>query len=81
MNDVAFGVAKEHILKLGGTFEFFSLPTKGNYLAIVTHPSLSANIEETMNTVGLTDSLAEEYVHCRVHAIASKLISRLYPYK
>lgn len=81
MNDIAYGVAKAHVLKHGATFELLILPTIGNYVAVITHPKLTAKIEETINTAGLSQSLAEEYLHCRVHALAAKLISKLYPYK
>jgi hypothetical protein len=81
MNDIALGVAKAHILNHGATFELLHLPTIGNYLAVITHPKLPTKIEETINTAGLSQSLAEEYMHCRVHSLAARLISRLYPYK
>ena len=81
MNDIALDVAKAHILGHGATFELLPLADKANYLVVITHPKLPNKIEESINTEGLSQSLAEEYLHCKVHALAAKLIAKLYPYK
>jgi len=79
MDEIAFGVVRAHILPHGATFELFPLTVKGNYLGVITHPSLANKIEETINTAGLPQALAEEYMHCRMHSLAGRLISKLYP--
>ena len=82
MHDVANAIAKAHILPYNAKFEFTSLnKEQTKFLCVVSHPTLNANIEENINTYGLPFDIAEEYVHCRVHGIAAKLLSKLYPEK
>ena len=80
IKDIAIGVAKEHIDSHGATFELVLLQGKGKYLAAITHPKLLNNIEETIIISELSQSLAEEYMHCKIHALAAKLIAKLYPH-
>ena len=79
INEIAIQVAEKHITKHNATFEIIKLTTNENYLVIVNHPSTS--IEELISISGLTPSVAEEYVYCRIHGIAAKLISKLHPKK
>jgi hypothetical protein len=48
---------------------------------VVTHPSLTSSIEEAISTKNIHDDIAAEYVHCRVHGMAAKLISKLFAIK
>lgn len=75
-------IAKAHIEPHNATFELVPLnQEQTNYLCIVSHSMLNSNIEENINTNNLPYEVAKEYFHCRVHAIAATLISRLYPEK
>lgn len=78
--DIAMAIAKEHIANHNAKLELLTLNvTKGSFWAIISHPSLNYNIEEAISTNGLPTEVAEEYMHCRIHGLAAKLISKLYP--
>ena len=79
--ELASNNAKIHIVKFGATFHIMSTIPNKNYFVSVTHPKILTNIEESINTAGLPENIIEEYVHCRMHGIAAKLISKLYPEK
>lgn len=79
--ELAANNAKIHIAKFGATFHIMSVIPNKNYFVSVTHPKISASIEESINTADLPENIIDEYVHCRIHGIAAKLISKLYPEK
>lgn len=80
MHEIANDIANAHIVTRDAKFELVSLnDTENNFLAVVTHPKLSYKLEEAINVNGLLSEVAEEYMHCRIHGIAAKLISKLNP--
>lgn len=81
-HEIAFGVARAHILNINAKFDFIFIDKqKGSYLALISHPLLSSNIEEIVNTHNMSAQVAEDYVHCRIHGLAAKLLAKLYPEK
>jgi len=80
IKDIAQNIAKIHIAKYEAMFELTEV-SENNYFAVISHSKLSSNIEEHINLNGLPKDIAEEYMHCRVHGLAAKLISKLYPEK
>jgi hypothetical protein len=42
---------------------------------------LTSNIEEVISVHNMPSDIAEEYVHCRVHGLAAKLLAKLHPEK
>lgn len=72
---IARGVARAHIEPLGLTL------TVGFYedgLMLDLLDGCADHIEH-LSLKGMPDAVQEEYVHCRVHALAAKLIARRYP--
>lgn len=80
ISNIAQNIVKAHIAKYQAKFELTEV-SANNYFAVVSHPKLSSNIEEHINLNGLPEDIAVEYMHCRVHGLAAKLISKLYPEK
>ena len=79
---IAINIAKEHIDPHNAKFELIvANKDQGIYFAIITHPLLSSKIEEAINTNKMPPTIAEEYMHCRIHGLAAKLISKLHPEK
>lgn len=79
--ELATNNAKIHIVKFGATFYIEPITPSKSYFVSVKHPDFSTNIEENINISDLPDNIIDEYVHCRIHGIAAKLISKLYPEK
>jgi hypothetical protein len=78
LEEVANGVAKAHITPHGGKMKFDKLDhTLGIYHAVVSYNG--GTIEETINTFGMPGLTAEEYVHCKIHSLAAKLLQKIYP--
>jgi len=82
LHDIATDIAEAHITNQNAKFQFVTInEIKGSFLAVVSHASLNSDIEEVINTNGLPLEVAEEYIHCRIHGLAAKLIAKLYPEK
>jgi hypothetical protein len=82
LTDIANRIAKVHILQHNATFEIYPISLENQaYYMVVTHPSLTSSIEEAISTKNIHDDIAAEYVHCRVHGMAAKLISKLFAIK
>jgi hypothetical protein len=78
LEDVANGVAEAHITPHGGIMIFNKIDGPlGIYSAVISHNGKT--IEETINIFGMPGIIAEEYVHCRVHSLAAKLLRKIYP--
>jgi hypothetical protein len=78
--EIVSGIVKTHILKHNAKFDFIVISKeKSSFLVIVSHPMLSSNIEEVINTHKMPPEIAEDYVHCRVHGLAAMLLSKIYP--
>lgn len=75
LTDIAQGVARAHIEPLGFalTLHFY-----GEGLKLGLFDGREDLIEHLL-LKGMPDAVQEEYVHCRVHALAGKLIARRYP--
>jgi hypothetical protein len=80
LEKVVEGIVKAHITKHQGNLDLINI-RDNNFLAIVSHSSLSSKIEEHINLIGLPEDIAMEYMHCKIHALAAKLIAKLYPEK
>jgi len=76
LTSVAQGVARAHIEPLGYTFSV--KPYYSDGLIIEASFGDERHLEHLL--LGrMSDAVQEEYVHCRVHALAAKLIARRYP--
>jgi hypothetical protein len=79
--ETATTAAEIHVNSHGGTFQIENLAPyhPESYAVTVTHSGLKNPILEQINLCDMPDRLVEEYVHCRVHAIAAALLGRVYP--
>lgn len=78
LEETANGVAEAHIAPHGGKLKFGKLDhAHGTYFAVVLYNG--GSIEETINTCGMSGIIAEEYVHCKIHSLAAKLLQKIYP--
>lgn len=76
--EVVNGVATAHINPHGGTLMFSKVDGSLDvYSAIVAYNGKT--IEETINTFGMPGFIAEEYVHCKIHSLAAKLLQKIHP--
>ena len=75
---IANAIAKAHILHHKAEFNVVAV-SDTSYLCTVTHKDRSLIIEEVINTSNFPQDIAEEYMHCRIHSLAAKLIQKLYP--
>ena len=73
---IAKGVARAHIEPLGFSIVLHR-EEEGVILAI--EGDGENGYFEHLLLKGMPDAVQEEYVHCRVHALAGKLIARRYP--
>lgn len=81
-NNIADEIAKVHILTHNAKLEIFAInENQTSYMVIVSHPLLTSNIEEVISLRKMPSNIAEEYIHCRVHGLAAKLLAKLYPEK
>lgn len=79
---IADAIAKVHILTHNAKLEIFAInENQTRYMVVVTHPMLTSNIEEVVSVHNMPSDIAEEYVHCRVHGLAAKLLAKLHPEK
>jgi len=82
IKNIADAIAKAHMLTHEAKLEMFAInENQTSYMAIVTHPMLTSNIEEVISVHNMPSDIAEEYVHCRVHGLAAKLLAKLHPEK
>lgn len=83
--NIAQGVAKAHVYTYNAEFSIVEVSQKGNskglYLASINHSSFGTPFEEVINVIGLSSDIAEDYMHCRIHGMIAKFLSRLYPSK
>lgn len=79
--ELATNNANVHITKFGAEVKIATIVSNKLYFVSINHPKLVFSIEESINVAGLPNDLVEEYVHCRVHGLAARLISKLYPEK
>jgi len=78
LDKICTGIVNSHISKHQAAFNISEV-SNNNYYAVISHPKLSSNIEEHINLNGLPEDIAAEYLHCRLHGLAARLISKLYP--
>jgi hypothetical protein len=78
LDKICIGIVKAHISKHQATFDISEV-SQNNYYAVISHPKLTSNVEEHINLNGLSEDIAIEYLHCRLHGLAASLISKLYP--
>lgn len=82
MKKIADAIAKAHILNHEAKFDFIMInEIDTSFMVVITHPLLPHSIEEVININKMPANVAEEYLHCRVHGMAAKLLAKLYPDK
>lgn len=75
LTEEAQGVAEAHLKPLGVT-----LTVKPYADGVVLDARDAKEVhQEHLSLKGMPESVQGEYVHCRVHALAAKLIARRYP--
>ena len=75
---IAENVAKQHIYYRVDKFEFN--PLKEDIFSILIEFNGKTYIE-TCNIKGMPDHIWSEYIHCRLHEMAARIIRKLYPIK
>jgi S-ribosylhomocysteine lyase LuxS involved in autoinducer biosynthesis len=78
--NIVSGVARAHITNHNA--EIYCSPVStdtGVFIVSISHPSMANVIEEAINIKGLSSEIAAEYVHCRMHGLAAKLLAKIYP--
>ena len=75
---IALAIAEEHILPHGANFNFSVVDEMLEvYMARVSFGNKT--YEGTINTLGMPSDIAEEYIHCRIHALAAKMLQKMFP--
>lgn len=74
--EAARNVAKAHIEPLGYTFTF--KPYKDGVILEARKGKDSSHME-CLSLKGMSEKDAIEYVHCRTHSMAAKIIASKYP--
>ena len=75
---IAINIAKEHILPHGAMFNFYPVNDMLEvYMAKVSFGEKT--YEETINTLGMPNNIAAEYIHCRIHGLAAKMLQKMFP--
>ena len=74
--EAARGVAKAHIEPLGYTFTF--KPYKDGVI-IEARKGKDSSHMECLSLKGMSEKDAVDYVHCRTHSMAAKIIASKYP--
>lgn len=79
LTEIAQGVARAHIEPLGLTMTVSPTekPSLEGILIEVIHQG--DRYVEHLCLKGMPEAAQEEYVHCRVHGLAARLIARHYP--
>lgn len=67
--------AEEHVAAHGATSNIHE--TKHGFYVILNHGKWS--VDEMINLDNLPDNIKIEYLHCKLHALAAKLIGHVYP--
>ena len=67
--------AAAHVVPHGGTCTFRHID--GGVHLRVSHGDWTA--DEHVILRGLPEEIGEEYLHCKIHALAARLIAHLYP--
>ena len=75
LTNIAQGVARAHIVPLGFTL---SVEPYGSGVTLVVSNRVERHLEN-LCLKGMPEAVQEEYVHCRVHAFAARLIATRYP--
>jgi hypothetical protein len=79
-HSIVLGIAKEisrsYIEIYGGKLDI-QYRGSGNYFLSLTHNDIS--FSEQINIVGMSEAVWKQYVQCRIHEIAAKLIRKLHP--
>jgi hypothetical protein len=79
-HSIVLGIAKEisrkYIETYGGKLEI-QYRGSGNYFLFLTHDDIS--FSEQINIVGMSETVWKQYIQCRIHEIAAKLIRKLHP--
>ncbi len=71
-------VAEEHITKHGVDLIFTELShERAAYYVVLTHKRFV--LQEQINLLGIPDDIVAEYLHCRIHALAASVLSKLHP--
>lgn len=79
---IASAIAKAHILTNNATFKIEAVNNQQTkYITVVSHSMLANDIEEVISIEYMPFEVAKEYVHCRVHGLAAKLLAKLHPEK
>lgn len=76
LSSVATGVFRAHIEPLGFTFSVS--PYYENSLVIEASRDGDKHLEH-LRLSGMSEDVQAQYVHCRVHALAATILSRLHP--
>lgn len=75
LTEEAQGVARAHIEPLG-----FTLTVRSYTDGVVLEARDAKGVhQEHISLKGMPEPVQGEYVHCRVHALAARLIARRYP--
>jgi hypothetical protein len=79
-HSIFLGIAKEisrkYIETYGGTLEI-EYRGSGNYFLLLTNDDIK--ISDQVNISGMSEVVWRQYVYCRIHEIAAKLIRKLHP--
>jgi hypothetical protein len=79
-HSIFLGIAKEisrkYIETYGGTLEI-EYRGSGNYFLLLTNGDIK--ISDQVNISGMSEVVWRQYVYCRIHEIAAKLIRKLHP--
>ena len=75
---IANAIAQAHILPHNATFSFNAVDEMLEvYMAKVSFGEKT--YEETINTLGMPNNVAAEYIHCRIHSLAAKMLQKMFP--
>lgn len=75
LEDYVHGVVKAHITPHGATLTV-SKNSTGYFLTVKKGDWAESDV---VLTAGIPDDIAGEYLHCKVHALAAKVIARSFP--
>lgn len=79
-HSIFLGIAKEisrkYIETYGGALEI-EYRGSGNYFLLLTNADIK--ISDQVNISGMSEVVWRQYVYCRIHEIAAKLIRKLHP--
>lgn len=74
--EISKEISRKYIEPYGGKLEI-QYRGSGNYFLFLTHSDIS--FSEQVNIIGMSEEVWKQYIYCRVHEIAAKLIRKLHP--